>query len=70
MNRQRDASSRSVKFRQKPDDSNARNELITIPGGKHGGFTAEERVRAYIAIRKFLAGYGLPTGIEAVQAGR
>ena len=42
----------------------ARNELITISGGKHGGFTPEERVRAYVAIRKFLARYGLPTAIQ------
>jgi len=62
--------SQAVKLRDALNAVHARNEFITIPGGKHGGFTAEERVRAYIAIRKFLAGYGLPTGIEAVQAGR
>jgi acetyl esterase/lipase len=57
--------SQAVKLRDALEAVHARNELITIPGGKHGGFTAEERVRAYIAIRKFLAGYGLPTALES-----
>jgi len=35
------------------------NQLVTIPGGKHGGFTPEERTRIYVAIRDFLAKNGL-----------
>ena len=35
------------------------NQLVTIPGGKHGGFTPEERTRIYQAIREFLAKNGL-----------
>ena len=35
------------------------NQLVTIPGGKHGGFTPEERTRIYLAIREFLAKNGL-----------
>jgi acetyl esterase/lipase len=35
------------------------NRLLTIPGGKHGGFTPEERTRIYLAIREFLAQNGL-----------
>ena len=35
------------------------NQLVTIPGGKHGGFTPEERTRIYVAIREFLAKNGL-----------
>jgi acetyl esterase/lipase len=35
------------------------NQLVTIPGGKHGGFTPEERTRIYVAIREFLARNGL-----------
>ena len=31
-----------------------RNQLVTIPGGKHGGFTDAEMVRAYTEIRAFL----------------
>ena len=36
------------------------NKLITIPGGKHGRFPAPENVRAFSAIREFLAAQGLP----------
>ena len=38
---------------------NVPNQLLTIPGGKHGGFTAGERTRIYVAIREFLAKNGL-----------
>ena len=34
------------------------NQLVTS-GGKHGGFTPDERTRIYIAIREFLAKNGL-----------
>ena len=40
-------------------------ELITIPGGKHGGFTRAENQRAYAAIRAFLAKHGLLSGLPA-----
>ncbi len=30
------------------------NQLLTIPGGKHGGFTNEERLRIFTTIRQFL----------------
>jgi acetyl esterase/lipase len=33
---------------------NVPNQLVTIPNGGHGGFSAEERVRIYAAIRDFL----------------
>jgi len=35
------------------------NQLLTIPGGKHGGFTPEERTRIYVTIREFLAKNGV-----------
>jgi acetyl esterase/lipase len=35
------------------------NQLVTIPGGKHGGFSPDERTRIYVAIREFLAKNGL-----------
>jgi acetyl esterase/lipase len=35
------------------------NQLITIPGGTHGGFSREERTRIYATIREFLAKNGL-----------
>jgi len=39
--------------------TNTKNQLVTIPGGKHGQFTAEERDRIYITIRDFLSKNGL-----------
>jgi acetyl esterase/lipase len=35
------------------------NQLFTVPGGKHGRFTADERVRVFGAIRDFLKRNGL-----------
>lgn len=35
------------------------NQLLTIPGGKHGGFTPAERTKIYATIREFLAKNGL-----------
>src|SRR5688572_31320540 len=32
---------------------NSPNQLVTIPGGAHGNFSAEERVRIYVTIREF-----------------
>jgi len=37
------------------------HELVTIAGGKHGGFTDEENLKAYAAIRAFLSKNKLPT---------
>jgi acetyl esterase/lipase len=62
--------SQAIRLRDALTAAHARNELITIIGGKHGGFTPEERVRAYITIRRFLASSGLPTAIESKQATR
>jgi dipeptidyl aminopeptidase/acylaminoacyl peptidase len=38
---------------------NVPNQLITIPGGGHGGFTAEQRITIYTTIKAFLAKNGL-----------
>lgn len=38
------------------------NQLLTIPGGHHGNFSPEERVKIYVAIREFLKKNNLPTG--------
>src|SRR5262249_40893178 len=37
----------------------AKNQLVTIPGGRHGGFTPEQRTMIYTTIREFLAKNGL-----------
>jgi acetyl esterase/lipase len=39
--------------------TNVRNQLLTIPGGGHGRFTAEERTRIYATIQDFLMEAGL-----------
>jgi acetyl esterase/lipase len=36
-----------------------RNRLLTIPGGDHGDFTAEQQIAAYEAIHQFLAELGI-----------
>jgi acetyl esterase/lipase len=38
---------------------NVPNQLLTIPGGRHGNFTPEQRDRIYITIREFLTKNGL-----------
>jgi dipeptidyl aminopeptidase/acylaminoacyl peptidase len=38
----------------------ASHELLTIPGGGHGGFTPEQRSQIYTAVRAFLTKLGLP----------
>jgi hypothetical protein len=46
--------SRNVRFHQALDKAGIRNELGTIPGGKHRGFSDTEITKAYAAIRGFL----------------
>jgi acetyl esterase/lipase len=45
-------------------------ELITIPGGKHGGFTRAENQRAHAAIKAFLARHGLTATVAPQTASR
>jgi acetyl esterase/lipase len=54
--------SHGVRLHEALDAVHSPNEFIAIPGGKHGGFSAEERIRAYGIIRKFLTAQGLPAG--------
>ena len=35
------------------------NQLLTIPGGKHGNFTPEERTKIFLTIREFLSKNGI-----------
>ena len=53
--------SHSLRLRDALDKAGVANELITVPGGKHGQFTAEERIRIYSGIQAFLEKHGLPT---------
>ena len=38
------------------------NQLLTIPGGRHGGFTPDERTKIFVTIREFLAKHVEPKG--------
>ena len=45
----------ALRFKDAMEKAGALDQLLTIPGGKHGGFTVEERTTIYAAIREFLA---------------
>jgi acetyl esterase/lipase len=49
----------SLRLREALTKANVTNELVTVPGGKHGGFTPAERSMIYVKIREFLAKNGL-----------
>ena len=51
--------SHSVRLQEALEKVGVAHRLVTIPGGKHGNFTPEERTTIYLAIHQFLAGNGL-----------
>jgi acetyl esterase/lipase len=51
--------SQNVRLRDALTKAGVPNELFTIPGGGHGNFKTDERTRAYVKIREFLAKNGL-----------
>lgn len=46
--------SHAVRLHEALNKAGVPNQLVTIPGGKHGGFSREETQKAYSAIRDFL----------------
>jgi len=50
----------SLRLKAALDKAGVPNALHTVPGGHHGGFTAEENVKVYGAIKEFLKAQGLP----------
>jgi len=50
----------ALRLRDALSKANVPNQLLTIPGGKHGNFTAEENLKIYATIHEFLKKYGLP----------
>jgi acetyl esterase/lipase len=46
--------SQNVRLHRALDGASVRNELVTVPGGKHGGFSDAEMAKAYTEIRGFL----------------
>jgi acetyl esterase/lipase len=51
--------SHAVRLHDALNKAGVRNRLLTIPGGDHGDFTAEQQIVAYEAIHKFLAELGI-----------
>lgn len=49
----------AVRLRDALTKAGVTNELVTVPGGGHGGFTAEWDLRAYAAIENFLKRAGV-----------
>jgi acetyl esterase/lipase len=50
----------ALRLRDALEKAHVPNRLVTVPGGKHGGFSQAERVTIYAAIREFLGQY-VPT---------
>ena len=51
--------SQNTRLRDALSAAGVQNELVTIPGSGHGNFKPEERTKAYLRIREFLAKNGL-----------
>jgi acetyl esterase/lipase len=49
----------AIRLHQALAEVNVPNQLLTIDGGRHGNFTADERAKIYTTIREFLAKNGL-----------
>jgi acetyl esterase/lipase len=54
----------SLRLQEALNKAGVPNELVTIPGGKHGQFTPEERLRIYTAVRAFLEKHSLPSQVK------
>jgi acetyl esterase/lipase len=59
--------SHSVRLQQALKQAGVDGELVTVPGGKHGGFTRVENQKAYAAIKAFLGKHGLMTASSSSQ---
>jgi acetyl esterase/lipase len=49
----------SLRLTQALEQAGVPTQLVTIPGGKHGGFTRDETLMIYGVIRQFLTKHGL-----------
>lgn len=56
-------SSQAVRLHQALEKAGVRNRLLTIPGAGHGGFSGDQMLQGYEAIKSFLASVGItPVG--------
>ena len=53
----------SLRLREALTKAKVANELVTVPGGKHGGFSPAERTMIYTKIREFLAKHNLGSNL-------
>ena len=53
-----------VRLHQALDSAGVPNQLVTVPGGGHGGFSPAESERIYEAIRRFLRQHDLLSGMS------
>jgi acetyl esterase/lipase len=60
----------SVRLQDALKQAGVDGQLVTIPGGKHGGFTRAENQRAHEAIKSFLAKHGLIAAGASLAASR
>jgi dipeptidyl aminopeptidase/acylaminoacyl peptidase len=51
--------SHSTKIHEAMTKAGVKSELFTVPGGGHGNFKPEERLKIYAKIREFLSKNGL-----------
>jgi dipeptidyl aminopeptidase/acylaminoacyl peptidase len=51
--------SHAVRLHTMLDKARVPNQLLTIPGGKHGGFNRDQMMECYTTIREFVKRYGL-----------
>jgi acetyl esterase/lipase len=54
--------SHAVRLHQALTEAGVPNQLITVPGGKHGGFARDTMLSAYATIREFLTNHGVIKG--------
>ena len=54
--------SHAVRLHEALTKAGVRNQLLTLPGAGHGDFTDEQELKAFEAVRAFLAGVGVIAG--------
>ena len=52
----------ATQLKEALDQAGVSNELVTVPGGGHGGFTSEEMIDIFTKIRSFLSRHGIESG--------
>jgi acetyl esterase/lipase len=49
----------AVRLHEALAKAGVRNQLLTVPGGGHGGFTDEQELKTFETVRAFLVGVGV-----------